>query len=150
LIINTVKGGRKMKQKSLLLSVLTVLLVLSNSMVSALTLPPVPTEPIYFEPPIVEATDDVTQLSCVALDNNIRHLHPYRYTYKPGFYEDSANKIATTLITFDSIPIVEGWLGFAYLGYSGLVEEKEQRRMLQVEQQIAMLQQVKAEKHCFE
>jgi hypothetical protein len=31
-----------------------------------------------------------------------------------------------------------------------LVEEKEQRRMLQVEQKIGMLQQVKAEKHCFE
>ncbi len=136
-----------MKQKSLLISALTVFLFW-NSSVIALTLPPVPTEPIYFEPPIVEATDEVTQLSCVALDNNIRYLHPYRYTYKPGFYKDGSNKIATALITFDDF--LGGWIGPAYLGYSALVGEKEQRRMLQVEQQIAMLQQVKAEKHCFE
>lgn len=140
-------GGDKMKQKSLLRSVLAVSLLWSTS-VLALTIPPVPTEPIYFEPPIVEATDEVTQMSCVALDNNIRYLHPYRYTYKPGFYEDDANKLATSLVAFDNI--LDGWLGFAYMGYSALVEEKEQRRMLQVEQQIAMLQQVKAEKHCFE
>lgn len=137
-----------MKQKSLLISVLMAFLVWNSSSAIALTLPPVPTEPIYFEPPIVEATNDITQLSCVALDNNIRHLHPYRYTYKPGFHEDDANKIATALITFDDF--LGGWIGPAYLGYSALVEEKEQRRMLQVEQQIAMLQQVKAEKHCFE
>ncbi|RKZ77703.1 MAG: hypothetical protein DRQ35_07195 [Gammaproteobacteria bacterium] len=136
-----------MKQKSLLRSVLAVSLLWSTS-VLALTIPPVPTEPIYFEPPIVEATDEVTQMSCVALDNNIRYLHPYRYTYKPGFYEDDANKLATSLVAFDNL--LDGWLGFAYMGYSALVEEKEQRRMLQVEQQIAMLQQVKAEKHCFE
>jgi len=140
-------GGGKMKQKSLLRSVLAVSLLWSTS-VLALTIPPVPTEPIYFEPPIVEATDEVTQMSCVALDNNIRYLHPYRYTYKPGFYEDDANKLATSLVAFDNL--LDGWLGFAYMGYSALVEEKEQRRMLQVEQQIAMLQQVKAEKHCFE
>jgi len=140
-------GGGKMKQKSLLRSVLAVSLLWSTS-VLALTIPPVPTEPIYFEPPIVEATDEVTQMSCVALDNNIRYLHPYRYTYKPGFYEDDANKLATSLVMFDNL--LDGWLGFAYMGYSALVEEKEQRRMLQVEQQIAMLQQVKAEKHCFE
>ena len=140
-------GGGKMKQKSLLRSVLAVSLLWSTS-VLALTIPPVPTEPIYFEPPIVEATDEVTQMSCVALDNNIRYLHPYRYTYKPGFYEDDANKLATSLVAFDNL--LDGWLGFAYMGYLALVEEKEQRRMLQVEQQIAMLQQVKAEKHCFE
>ncbi|RKZ87636.1 MAG: hypothetical protein DRQ39_03860 [Gammaproteobacteria bacterium] len=137
-----------MKQKSLLILVLTVVLFGNSTFAIALTLPPVPTEPIYFEPPVVESTDDVRQMSCVALDNNIRYLHPYRYTYKPGFHEDDANKLATALITFDDV--LGGWLGLGYLGYSSLVEEKEQRRMLQVEQQIAMLQQVKAEKHCFE
>lgn len=122
----------------------------------ALTLPPIPIEPIYFEPPIVNASDEIKHLNCVALDNNIRYLHPYRYSYKPGFYQDDANKIATALITVDSlpvigtIPVIGEWIGFTYLAYSSLVEEKEQRRMLQVEQQIAMLQQVKSEKHCFE
>lgn len=116
----------------------------------AVPMPAVPLEPIYFEPPVESATDDVYQQTCVQLDNAIRYLHPYRYTYKPEFHQDGANKVATTLIAFDSVPIVDGLLGLAYLGYSGLVEEKEQRRMLQVEQKIAMLQQVKAEKHCFE
>jgi hypothetical protein len=51
---------------------------------------------------------------------------------------------------YDSVPIVKGLFGLMYLGYSSLVEEKEQRRVLLVEQQISMLQQLKAEKHCFE
>lgn len=116
----------------------------------AVILPPVPTAPIYFEPPVVNATSDIRQLSCVELDNNIRTLHPYRYSYKPGFYQDDANKVATTLVVMDSIPIIGELLGFSYLTYSALVEEKEQRRTLVVEQEIAMFQQVKAEKHCFE
>jgi len=116
----------------------------------AIPMPPVPLEPIYFEPPIETATDDIYQQSCAQLDNAIRYLHPYAYTYKPEFHEDGTNQIATTLIVFDSVPIVHGLLGLAYLGYSGLVGEKEERRMLQVDQKIAMLQQVKAEKHCFE
>lgn len=118
--------------------------------VQAVPMPPVPLEPIYFEPPVVAATDEIYQQSCVQLDNAIRYLQPYRYTYKPEFYEDGANQVAATLIVFDSVPIVHGLLGFAYLGYSALVEEKEQRRMLQVEQKVALLQRVKAEKHCFE
>ena len=113
-------------------------------------LPPVPTEPIYFEPPVVNVTEEIRLLSCVQLDNNIRTLHPYRYSYKPSFYQDDANKIATALVAFDAVPIVNGLFGFVYLGYSALVEEKEQRRTLMVEQEIAMFQQVKAEKHCFE
>tara|TARA_R110001606_G_scaffold361754_7_gene515334 strand:+ start:252878 stop:253297 length:420 start_codon:yes stop_codon:yes gene_type:complete len=118
--------------------------------VQAVPMPPVPLEPIYFEPPVELATDEIYQQSCVQLDNAIRYLQPYRYTYKPEFHEDGANQVATALIVFDSVPIVHGLLGLAYLGYSGLVEEKEQRRMLEVEQKIAMYQQVKSEKHCFE
>jgi hypothetical protein len=45
---------------------------------------------------------------------------------------------------------LRGLAGVAYLGYSATVEEKEQRRMLLVEQRIALLQQLKAEKQCFE
>jgi len=107
-------------------------------------------EPFYFEPPVVEATEDIRQQSCVQLDNAIRFLHPYRYSYKPGFYQDSYNTIATGAIIIDAVPVINGLVGFAYLGYSALVDEKEQRRMLHVEQQISMLQQLKAEKHCFE
>ncbi len=136
-------------------AVITALLsVVSPAM--AVPMPPVPLEPIYFEPPVVAATQEIRQQSCAQIDNSIRYLHPYQYTYKPGFYDDGANKIATAMITVDSLPIVGTlpvigeWLGFAYLGYSALVEEKEQRRILQVKQQISMLQQVKAEKHCFE
>jgi hypothetical protein len=128
--------------------VLSFAFIISN--VQALTMPPVPLEPLYFEPPVEAVTAEIHQQSCVQLDNAIRYLQPYRYTYKPGFYQDGANKIAATLIIVDSVPIVKGLLGLAYLGYSGLVEEKEQRRTLQTEQKIAMLQQVKAEKHCFE
>ncbi len=112
--------------------------------------PPIPIEPIYFEPPIVQASTEQKQLNCVELDKTIRYLHPYRYSYKPRFYEDKTNTIAATLITIDSVPIVSGLLGLGYLGYSSLVEEKENRRMLNIEQQISMLQQLKAELHCFE
>lgn len=135
---------------------LTTVLLAVNSSVMSVPMPPVPTEPIYFEPPIVEVTNQIRQQSCVQIDNSIRYLHPYQYSYKPDFYEDDANKIATAMITVESlpiigtVPIVGEWLGFAYLGYSAMVDEKEQRRILQVKQHIAMLQQVKAEKHCFE
>lgn len=72
----------------------------------ALTLPAIPIEPIYFEPPIVNSSDEIKHLNCVALDNNIQYLDPHRYSYKPGFYQDDANKIATALITVDSLPVI--------------------------------------------
>lgn len=121
-----------------------------SSNINALTLPPVPSEPIYFEPPVVTADQKMQEMSCYQVDRAINQLHPYRYSYKPSFYKDDANKAATALIMFDSVPIVQGWLGLGYLGYSALVEEKEDRRQLQVEQQISALQRVKAEKHCYE
>ena len=116
----------------------------------ALTLPSVSLEPIYFEPPVVERNQQVGQLSCVGLDNTIRNMEPHRYTYKAPFYEDNSNTIGAMMITMDFIPIVQGLAGIAYLGYSTAVEEKEQRRRLLVEQRIALLQQLKAEKQCFE
>lgn len=116
----------------------------------AMTLPPVPTEPIYYEPPVVQTEAGTKTLSCYQLDMAINQLHPYRYSYKPQFYEDGTNKLATALVVFDSVPLVEGWLGLGYLGYSALVDEKEDRRQIHVEQQIASLQRVKAEKHCYE
>ena len=66
------------------------------------------------------------------------------------YYSDGSNKLATSLIVVDSIPLVEGWLGIAYLGYSALLDEKEARRTQNVEQKIAMLQRLKAEQHCFQ
>jgi hypothetical protein len=116
----------------------------------AMSLPPVPTEPVYFEPPVLEADAGTKGLSCYELDMAINQLHPYRYSYKPPYYEDGTNKLATALVVFDSIPLLEGWVGLGYLGYSALVDEKEDRRQLHVEQQIALLQRVKAEKHCYE
>lgn len=110
----------------------------------AVTLPAVPLEPIYFEPPVIERNSEVEQLSCVGLDNTIRSMQPYRYSYKAPFYEDDANKVAAAMV------MVDGLVGFAYLGYSASVEEKEQRRVLLVEQRIALLQQLKAERQCFE
>jgi len=129
--------------------VLPICLLWASS-VTALTLPAVPTEPIYFEPPIVQADQQTQSWSCYQIDSVINQLHPYRYTYKPDYYNDGSNKLATALVVFDSIPIVEGWLGLGYLGYSALVSEKEDRRQLQIEQEIAALQRVKAQKHCYE
>ncbi|SFK68195.1 hypothetical protein [Methylophaga sulfidovorans] len=125
-----------------------IFMLASNA--NALTLPPVPSEPIYFDPPVVKADQKMQEMSCYQVDKAINQLHPYRYSYKPSFYKDDANKAATALIMFDNIPIVQGWLGIGYLGYSALVEEKEDRRQLQVEQQISALQRIKAEKHCYE
>lgn len=139
-----------MKRSPYLKSLFIVLTLTLSSEINALPMPPVPLEPIYFEPPIVEPSTEILNQSCIDLDNAVRYLQPYKYTYKPNFHDDGYNKVATAAITFDSIPLLEGVLGLAYLGYSALVEEKEQRRILLVEQKISMLQQVKAEKHCFE
>jgi hypothetical protein len=132
------------------LSIFLCLVFIFSSKTNALTLPPVPSEPIYFEPPVVTADQKMQDMSCYQVDKAINQLHPYRYTYKPSFYKDDANKAATALVMIDTIPIVQGWLGLGYLGYSALVEEKEDRRQLQVEQQISALQRIKAEKHCYE
>jgi hypothetical protein len=129
---------------------ISVVMLIFATPLYALTLPPVPTEPIYFEPPVAAVEQQQRELGCYQLDKAINQLHPYRYSYKPSFYQDGSNQLATALIVFDNIPVVEGWLGLGYLGYSALVGEKEDRRMLQVEQQIAALQRVKAEKHCYE
>ncbi len=116
----------------------------------AMVLPAVPTEPLYYEPPIVKPAEAEQRYDCYQLDRAINELQPYRYTYKPNFYNDGSNKLATTLIAFDSIPLLEGWFGIGYLGYSALLDEKEARRTENVEQQIRMLQRLKAEQHCFE
>lgn len=99
---------------------------------------------------MIERNEQVEKLGCVGLDNTIRNMQPYRYTYKAPFYEDDANKVVAAMVTLDFIPVVQGLAGVAYLGYSATVEEKEQRRMLLVGQRIALLQQIKAEKQCFE
>jgi len=139
-----------MKLKGMI-KVITLLLVICACLpVGAVVIPPVPTEPIYFEPHVIDAPDEFKHQSCAQLDNNIRYLQPYKYSYKPNYYQDNSNKLATAMITVDVLPIVGEWLGFAYLGYSALVEEKENRRILLVKQQIAMFQQLKSEKHCFE
>ncbi|NOQ93371.1 MAG: hypothetical protein GQ547_01915 [Methylophaga sp.] len=129
---------------------LAVLVITLSPTLIAIPMPPVPLEPIYFEPPVVQPTEDIRNSSCVDLDNAIRYLQPYRYSYKPEFYQDGFNKVATAAITLDNVLALNGILGFAYLGYSALVEEKEGRRILEVEQEVTMLQQLKAEKHCFE
>lgn len=116
----------------------------------AMTLPPVPTEPLYYEPPVVKPAEAEKRYDCYQLDRAINELHPYRYTYKPNFYSDDSNKLATSLIAFDSIPLLEGWLGIGYLAYSALLDEKEARRTENIEQQISMLQRLKAEQHCFQ
>jgi hypothetical protein len=120
----------------------------SNAM--AVALPPVPTEPIYFEPSTLDIPSEIKAMSCVQLDSSIRYLQPDLYTYKEKFHYDKANQIAVSLVTADLIPILGEWLGIAYLGYSALVEEKENRRIINVKHKVAMLQQLKAEKHCFE
>ncbi len=129
---------------------ITFCFIMITHAVQAITLPNVPLEPIYFEPPLIERNEQLNQMSCVGLDNALRMMQPYRYSYKAPFYEDNANKIAAALITVDAIPIVNGLAGMAYLGYSASVEEKEKRRQILVEQRIALLQQLKAEKYCFE
>jgi len=139
-----------MKSLRYLMCSCTVLILSISPVVQAIPMPPIPLEPIYFEPPVVQSTDEIRNQSCYDLDNAVRYLQPYRYSYKPKFNEDGFNKAAVASITIDNVLALNGLLGFAYLGYSALVEEKEGRRILQVEQQIAMLQQVKAEKHCFE
>ncbi|HSG92953.1 MAG TPA: hypothetical protein VK999_04515 [Methylotenera sp.] len=118
--------------------------------VQAMTLPPVPTEPLYYEPPVVKPAEAEQRYDCYQLDRAINELHPYRYTYKPNFYSDGSNKLAASLIVFDSIPLVEGWLGIGYLAYSAMLDEKEARRTENIEQQIRMLQRLKAEQHCFQ
>ena len=67
-----------MSVKSIFMTTIMIILCWMTPSAIALTLPPIPIEPIYFEPPIVNASDEIKHLNCVALDNNIRYLHPYR------------------------------------------------------------------------
>jgi len=139
-----------MRTLAYLKRILLVMMISMSPLLYAIPMPPVPLEPIYFEPPVVQVRDEWRNQSCVELDNAVRYMQPYRYSYKPKFHQDGFNKVAVATITIDSFLTLNGLLGFAYLGYSSLVEEKETRRMIEVEQHIAMLQQLKAEKHCFE
>lgn len=138
-----------MRLRSYALAVATLNVAMISSTI-AVTLPAIPLEPIYFEPPVIERNSEVEQLSCIGLDSTIRNMQPYRYSYKAPFYEDDANKVATAMVMLNFIPAVKELAGFAYLGYSASVEEKEQRRILLVEGRIALLQQLKAERECFE
>ncbi len=139
-----------MKSLSYFKGLLLVIVMMVPFSIKAIPAPPVPLEPIYFTPPVVKATDELRKSSCVELDNAVRYLQPYRYSYKPSFHEDGFNTIAVAAMTIDNILTLNGLLGFVYMGYSSLVDEKEKRRLLEVEQQISLFQQLKAEKHCFE
>ena len=130
-------------------SILYGLIIYSHT-TGAITLSDLPMEPLYFDPPIIERDERVQQLTCVGLDKAIIQLQPYRYTYKAPFYRDKANVVATTLILTESIPILKGVAGIAYFNYSSAIEERERRRQLLVEQQMTLLQRLKAEKYCFE
>lgn len=134
----------------ILIHSLWLISLLVASEASAITLPPVPTEPIYFEPPVQQVPDTVRKQSCATLDNAITYLEPYTYTYKPNYYKDGFNKLGFSAVTFDFVPVFKGWLGLGFMGYSALVGEKEQRRIIVAKQKIYMLQRVKAEKHCYE
>jgi len=127
-----------------------VLFLSLGTAIQALAVADVPLEPIYFEPPVIERNAQIEQLSCVGLDNTIRNMQPYRYSYREPFYGDNTNKVVAAMVTMDFGLILQGLAGVACLWYSATVEEKEQSRMLLVEQRTALLQQLKAEKQCFE
>ena len=85
-----------------------LLLIMAGLPVQSMTLPPVPTEPLYYEPPVVKPTENQQRFDCYQLDSAINELHPYRYTYKPNFYSDGSNKLATSLIVVDKLPCYNG------------------------------------------
>jgi hypothetical protein len=115
----------------------------------ALTQIPLPSDPIYYEPPVEQVTEEQQVYSCAQLELAINQLHPYRYSYQPNYYRDPVNQVASTVLIVETVPL-NGLVSAALFTYSALMDEKEKRRTLSVEQQISALQNLKAQKHCYE
>jgi hypothetical protein len=81
---------------------------------------------------------------CRQLELELRALQPETYSYKPGFYEDSqqgaAIWVGTTMF----------WPAYGVVAWSAVTEYGEQGRIINAENRIAELRQLKAEMRCFE
>jgi hypothetical protein len=99
---------------------------------------------LYRQPYVPRPTAYDQQKSCRQLELELRSLQPETYSYKPGFYEDpqqgAAIWVGTTMF----------WPAYGVVVWSAMSEYEEQGRMINAENRIAELRQLKADRRCFE
>ncbi len=100
-----------------------------------LTLYPHPPSPVY------QAGD--RELSCEQLETELSALEPLTYSYKPGFYSDPAHGAAI----WAGVLAPPAW---GYLGYSGLAEYYDEKRIIDARHRINVLRRLKAYHRCYE
>ena len=103
-----------------------------------------PAAGLYPQPlnPVFEPGDE--QLSCDELNLRIDRLNPQTYSSKPGFYEDPYHGAS---IWGGAVWAPGAW---SYLGYSGVAEYAEYRRMQDAQNRIEALRYLKARRRCHE
>lgn len=99
--------------------------------------------PLYPHPPAPVYQPGDRELTCQQLERQIAELEPLTYSYKPGFYEDSAHGAAIWGGVL--VPQASG-----YLVYSGVAEILDRKRMQQAYNRIEVLRRLKAYRRCYE
>jgi hypothetical protein len=99
---------------------------------------------LYRQPYVPNPTVYDRLKDCRQLELELRALQPKTYSYKPGFYEDpkqgAALWVGTTMF----------WPAYGVLVWGAVTEYDEQGRKINSENRIAELQQLKADRRCFE
>ncbi|MDJ0806774.1 MAG: hypothetical protein QNJ78_08060 [Gammaproteobacteria bacterium] len=98
---------------------------------------------LYPHPPAPIYQPGDQQHSCDQLETELATLEPLTYTYKPGFYNDPAHAAAI----WGGLFVPPAW---GYLGYSGLAEYYDERRIMDARQRIEVLRRLKAYRRCNE
>lgn len=98
---------------------------------------------LYPHPPSPVYQSGDRELSCEQLDTALTALEPLTYSYKPSFYRDPAHGAAILVGMAESA-------AWSYFIYSGLAEYYDQKRIIDTQHRIAVLRQLKANRHCYE
>ena len=104
------------------------------------TIPVLQAAELYRTPLSPEISQEDLAKGCIELEREIARLAPLTYSYKPGFYQDPYQGASITIGT------TVFWPAYGLLGYSGYLDYKENERMINSEERINLLRQLKAEK----
>ena len=99
---------------------------------------------LYSHARALDISAEDRRLSCLDLEGELRELEPLSYNSHPNFYEDGYQGASIVLGTMVS-PIAYG-----LSGYSTTRGYVEAGRVSKIKQRIAVLRELKAQKHCFE
>ncbi len=102
-----------------------------------------PWQDFHRKNPPVYPGEVMLERSCADLDEEISHLIPNTYQYKPDFYDDAYNGAA--IWGAAAAPVT-----LAYLPYSWVVSYQDDSRQHQAFYRIEKLRRAKQMKQCFE